>query len=275
MTAADFGLGPIPLVSPGPALNDAHRERYARQLSMDGFDEDAQRRLMNARVLVLGAGGLGSPALLYLAGAGVGAGSGALGVIDSDEVEAVNLQRQVMHDQAGVGRMKAESAADRLRALNPDVNVIAHAVRLDASNVDELIAHYDVIVDGADNFASRYVLHDACQRAGKPVVWASVLVARAQVSVFWRTPSVGIGLRDLFPVEPPQSDAPPAREVGVLGPLVGTAGAILATETIKLLTGIGQPLLGRVLLIDALAGTFEELTIRPLPRETRGTLHAS
>lgn len=275
MNVEDFGVGPIPLIAPGPALTADQRARYARQLSMADFDETAQTRLLAARVLVLGAGGLGSPALLYLAGAGVGAGDGVLGVVDSDEVEAVNLQRQVIHDQAGVGRPKAESAADRLRALNPDVNVVAHAVRLDASNVDELIAGYDIVVDGADNFASRYVLHDACQRAGKPVVWASVLVARAQVSVFWRTPTAGIGLRDVFPVEPAASVAPPAREVGVLGPLTGTAGAILATETIKLITGIGEPLLGRLLLIDALAGSFEQLVIRPLPRAQIGGPDAS
>lgn len=275
MNVEDFGVGPIPLIAPGPALTADQRARYARQLSMADFDETAQTRLLAARVLVLGAGGLGSPALLYLAGAGVGAGDGVLGVVDSDEVEAVNLQRQVIHDQAGVGRPKAESAADRLRALNPDVNVVAHAVRLDASNVDELIAGYDIVVDGADNFASRYVLHDACQRAGKPVVWASVLVARAQVSVFWRTPTAGIGLRDVFPVEPAASAAPPAREVGVLGPLTGTAGSILATETIKLITGIGEPLLGRLLLIDALAGSFEQLVIRPLPRAQIGGPDAS
>lgn len=246
----DAARGWEALVEPGPTLTDAERHRYARTIAVPEIGELGQRRLKASRVLVVGAGGLGSPALLYLAAAGVG----TLGVVDDDVVTAHNLQRQVLHDEASVGMPKTDSAAARLQALDASVRVERHPLRLDATTAPALIADYDVVVDCTDNFAARYVVNDACAAAGKPDVWAAVFQTKAQVATFW--PARGFPqLRDLFPDEPDAATHADVLGAGVLGSMTGQVGAIQATEAIKLITGSGRPLLGRVLLIDALAST--------------------
>lgn len=249
--------GSLP-IQPIAELSPAQRQRYARHLSIPGFTELAQRRMLGARVCVVGTGGLGSPVLLYLAGAGVG----TIGIVDDDIVDATNLQRQVIHDNTKVGMPKAASAAERVMGLNPGVVVRPFEQRLTAENAAALIADYDLVIDATDNFATRYQLHDACAAAGIPVVWGALLSTRAQVSVFWRTPAGGIGLRDLFPDEPPPSAAATALEVGVFGPLCGQVGSLMAGEAIKLISGVGEPLLGQVMLIDAMAGTCTRIPLR-------------
>lgn len=249
---------PLPL-APGPELAGADFARYSRQIVLPEFGVLGQRRLGAARVLVIGAGGLGSPALLYLAAAGVG----TLGVVDYDEVELSNLHRQVIHSTAAVGTGKVASAVTAIAALNPGVDVVRHDVRLDEGNVDELVAGYDVVLDGTDNFATRYLVNDACGRAGVPLVWAAVLGFSAQLAVFWPAAPDGVQLRDLFPAPPAPGTVPSCSEAGVIGALCGQVGSIMATEAIKLLTGIGRPLLGRVLVIDALHATWDELPLRP------------
>lgn len=253
---------PGPLVAPGPLLSDAERHRYARTIAVPEIGELGQRRLKAARVLVVGAGGLGSPALLYLAAAGVG----TLGVVDDDLVTAHNLQRQVLHDEASVGTPKVESAAARLTGLDASVRVERHAVRMDAASAPGLIAGYDVVLDCTDTFAARYVINDACAAAGKPDVWAAVFRTQAQASTFW--PARGFPqLRDLFPVEPDAAAHADVLGAGVLGSMTGQVGAIQATEAIKLITGAGRPLLGRVLLLDALASTQIEIPLHPRSQE--------
>lgn len=219
----------------------------------------AQRRLKNARVLVVGAGGLGAPALLYLAAAGVG----TIGIVEFDVVEESNLQRQIIHGQADVGRPKALSAAESVRALNPLVRVRTHEFRLDASNALDLFAEYDLIVDGADNFATRYLVNDAAAVARKPYVWGSIFRFAGQVAVFWEDgpDRRGVNLRDLYPEPPPPGAVPSCAEGGVLGVLCGTVASIMGTEAIKLITGVGESLLGRVLLYDALAMTFRTIRV--------------
>lgn len=263
----------LPLVDPGPALTPEQTVRYSRHLMLDEIGDLGQRRLRNAKVLAIGAGGLGSPALLYLAAAGVG----TLGVIDDDRVDRSNLHRQVLHTDTRVGTPKTESAAKSLTDLNPDVTVIQHRERLTEDNIDEVFSGYDIIMDGTDNFQTRYLVEAACTRLGIPEVWGSILKFNGQVSVFWTGEKAvahgapgpdGISLRDLFPTPPPPGEVPACGDVGVLGSLPGQVGTIMATEAVKLICGIGEPLVGRVMVIDTLrAETFTvPLSPRPLPR---------
>lgn len=250
------------LVDPGPDLREDQRQRYARQLLLPGIGVLGQRRLCNARVLVVGAGGLGSPVLLYLAAAGVG----TIGVIDDDAVDVTNLHRQVLHGVPDVGRPKVDSATEALAALNPNVTVRAHRERLTSANALDVLAGYELVVDGADNFATRYLVADACEVLGLPCVWGSILRFEGHVSVFW--PGRGPGYRDIFPDPPDPESAPSCAEAGVFGSLCGTIGSVLAGEVIKLVTGTGRPLIGRLLVHDALGATWRELRVRPDPRRT-------
>jgi molybdopterin/thiamine biosynthesis adenylyltransferase/rhodanese-related sulfurtransferase len=244
-----------PLVEPGPELTRDELERYARHLSLAEIGSLGQRRLRNARVLVIGAGGLGAPALQYLAAAGVG----TLGIVDDDVVALSNLQRQVIHTVADLGRLKTDSAADAVARLNPLVEVRTHPVRLTADNAVELVGQYDLVLDGADNFATRYLVSDAATVTGRPCVWGSILRFQGQVSVFWA--GHGPTYRDLYPEAPPPGEVPSCAEGGVVGILPGTIGSIMTTEAIKLITGTGQPLIGRVLMHDAMAMTWRELRL--------------
>ena len=248
-----------PLVEPAGDLTPAEVERYSRHLIIPEIGAMGQRRLKNAKVLVIGAGGLGSPALLYLAAAGVG----TLGIIDDDNVDLSNLQRQVIHGVADVGRPKIESARDAIAALNPLVDVRLHNVRLDASNALELFADYDLILDGADNFATRYLVNDAAAILGKPYVWGSIFRFDGQVSVFWE--KHGPTYRDLYPEAPPAGSVPSCGEGGVFGMLCAAVGSLMVTEAVKLITGVGRSLLGRVALFDALGGSWREIRVSKDP----------
>jgi sulfur-carrier protein adenylyltransferase/sulfurtransferase len=252
-----------PLVEPAAALTRAARERAARTISLDGFGDVAQRRLAGARVLVLGAGGLGSPALAYLAAVGVG----VIGVVDFDVVDASNLQRQLIHRLADVGESKTRSAARSMRELNSDVLIREYPVRLTRDNASTLFADYDLIIDGTDNFATRYLANDAAALARKPYVWGSVLRWDGQVTVFWEGAPDGRSLdyRDLHPVPPDPGDVLSCAEAGVLGTVCATIGAMMATEAIKLITGTGEALLGRLLVLDALAAEWSEIPLRRHP----------
>jgi adenylyltransferase/sulfurtransferase len=245
-----------PLVEPGPPLPAEQLARYARHLVLPGVGELGQRRLAAARVLVVGAGGLGSPALLYLAAAGVG----TLGVLDADRVESSNLQRQVIHGQPDVGRPKADSAADRIAQVNPHVTVRRHDVHLDSGNALELLRDYDLVLDGTDNFPTRYLVGDACALLGLPQVWGSIYRFDGQVSVFWS--GHGPTYRDLFPAPPPPGSVPSCAEGGVFGVVCAAVGAVMATEAVKLICGIGEPLLGRLLVFEALAMSWREIRVR-------------
>ncbi|MGW9113116.1 ThiF family adenylyltransferase [Microbacterium sp. NPDC055683] len=242
------------LVAAGPALTAAQRERYARQTMLPGMGEEAQRRLLAARVLVVGAGGLGAPALLGLAAAGVG----TLGIVDADTVEVSNLQRQLLHGVRDIGRLKVDSAREGIHAIDPAVVVETHAERLTAANAAAMLARYDLVVDGSDNFATRLLVDDEAARAGIPVVWGSVLRYEGQVSVFWG--ARGVRFRDLYPDVP--DGAPDCATAGVLGPLCALVGAQLAAEAIKLVTGVGRTLLGRVVVVDALTAGWREVSLR-------------
>ncbi|MDQ0868691.1 molybdopterin/thiamine biosynthesis adenylyltransferase/rhodanese-related sulfurtransferase [Arthrobacter sp. V1I9] len=248
-----------PLVEPAGELTPDEVERYSRHLIIPEIGALGQRRLKNAKVLVIGAGGLGSPALLYLAAAGVG----TLGIIDDDAVDLTNLQRQVIHGVADVGRPKIESARDAIAALNPLVDVRLHNVRLDASNALELFAGYDLILDGADNFATRYLVNDAAAILGKPYVWGSIFRFDGQVSVFWE--KHGPTYRDLYPEAPPAGSVPSCGEGGVFGMLCAAVGSLMVTEAVKLITGVGRSLLGRVALFDALGGSWREIRVSKDP----------
>ena len=241
------------------SLSTEQRVRYGRHLNLPEVGEEGQQRLLGAKVLLLGAGGLGSPAALYLAAAGVG----TLGIVDMDVVDASNLQRQVIHNLDRVGQKKVDSAAETIRRLNPDVNVVAHPVRLDASNVLDLIDGYDVIVDGADNFPARYLLNDASVKLGIPIVHGSIFRFEGQVSVF--DPRVGPTYRDMLPTPPPPELSPSCAEAGVLGVLPGIVGSLQAIETIKLILGLGEPLIGRLVVFDALDMVFSEYALKPSP----------
>jgi sulfur-carrier protein adenylyltransferase/sulfurtransferase len=257
--------GPGPLVEPAEGLSPQEVERYSRHLIIPEIGSLGQRRLKNAKVLVIGAGGLGSPALLYLAAAGVG----TLGVIDDDVVELSNLQRQVIHGVSDVGRPKIESARDSIAALNPLVNVRLHHDRLDASNALELFAGYDLILDGADNFATRYLVNDAAAILNKPYVWGSIFRFDGQVSVFWE--KHGPTYRDLYPEAPPAGSVPSCGEGGVFGMLCAAVGSLMVTEAVKLITGVGRSLLGRVALFDALGGNWREIKVSRDPEAERVT----
>lgn len=236
-------------------LSEAQSKRYSRHLLVPEVGEAGQLKLLDSKVLLLGAGGLGSPAGLYLAAAGVG----TIGIIDADVVDDSNLQRQVLHNTERIGQYKAESARETIKALNPDVNVITYIERLDETNVRRIIADYDLIVDGTDNFPTRYLLNDAAIIENKPVVHGSVFRFEGQLTVF--KPYEGPCYRCLFPEPPPPELAPSCAEAGVLGVLPGIIGLLQATETIKLLLGIGDPLVGRLQTYDALAGEFNELRL--------------
>ena len=245
--------------APDGASVAAARRRYSRQLLLPGFGAAGQQRLGDARVLIVGADGLGSASATYLAAAGVG----VLGIIDDDLVDESNLQRQVIHDTAAVGQPKVDSAASRLAAINPLVAVERHRMRLTAANALELVAAYDLVVDGADNFATRYVVADACALTGRAHVWGSILRFDGQASVWW--PPHGPCYRCVFPQPPPPGSVASCAQAGVLGSLCAAIGAVQATEAIKLLTGIGRSLVGRLLVHDALAMTWDEVAVRANP----------
>jgi sulfur-carrier protein adenylyltransferase/sulfurtransferase len=248
-----------PLVSPADDLTVDEVRRYSRHLIIPDVGKTGQRRLKNARVLCVGAGGLGSPALLYLAAAGVG----TLGIIDFDVVDESNLQRQIIHGQSDVGRPKAVSAMESVREVNPLVNVVLHEERLDSDNAMQIFEPYDLIVDGTDNFATRYLVNDACVLLGKPYVWGSIYRFDGQASVFWA--EHGPCYRCLYPEPPPPGMVPSCAEGGVLGVLCGSIGSIQVNEAIKLITGIGESLVGRLMIYDALDMTYRSVTVRKDP----------
>ncbi|MGI5502797.1 adenylyltransferase/sulfurtransferase MoeZ [Lentzea sp. CA-135723] len=258
-----------PLVEPAAELTKEEVARYSRHLIIPDVGVDGQKRLKNAKVLVVGAGGLGSPALLYLAAAGVG----TLGVVDFDVVDESNLQRQVIHGQSDVGRPKAESARDSVAEINPFVKVILHQTHLNSENALDIFRDYDLILDGTDNFATRYLVNDAAVLLGKPYVWGSIFRFEGQVSVFWEDAPNGQGLnyRDLYPEPPPPGMVPSCAEGGVLGVLCASIGSIMVTEAIKLLTGIGDPLLGRLMVYDALEMSYRTIKIRKDPESPKIT----
>jgi sulfur-carrier protein adenylyltransferase/sulfurtransferase len=248
-----------PLVEPAESLSIDEVRRYSRHLIIPDVGMAGQKRLKNAKVLCVGAGGLGSPALMYLAAAGVG----TLGIVEFDTVDESNLQRQIIHGQSDIGRPKAESARDSVLEINPYVTVNLHTDRLDSTNVFELFSQYDLIVDGTDNFATRYLVNDACVLLGKPYVWGSIYRFDGQASVFWA--EYGPCYRCLYPEPPPPGMVPSCAEGGVLGVLCASIGSIQVTEAIKLLTGIGETLLGRLMVYDALEMTYRQVKIRKDP----------
>lgn len=252
-------MGRPPLVPPGPELDPAERTRYARHLLLPDLGSVGQRRLRAARVLVVGAGGLGSPALLYLAAAGVG----TIGIADDDVVETTNLQRQVVHGDADVGRAKTASAADAVRAVSPTTTVVEYTERLTASNALDVVADHDLVLDGADNFPTRYLVGDACARLGVPHVWGSVFRFDGQVSVWWA--GEGPCYACVFPRMPAPEAVPSCAVGGVLGAVCASIGSVMATEAVKLVTGVGEPLVGRLLVHDALRQTWDELPVRRDP----------
>jgi len=248
-----------PLVKPGAALTVDEVRRYSRHLIIPDVAMAGQQRLMNAKVLCVGAGGLGSPALMYLAAAGVG----TLGIVEFDTVDESNLQRQIIHGQSDIGKSKALSAQEKIAEINPYVNVILHETRLDNSNVMEIFSQYDIIVDGTDNFATRYLVNDACVILKKPYVWGSIYRFDGQASVFWA--EYGPCYRCLYPEPPPPGMVPSCAEGGVLGVLCATIGSIQTTEAIKVLTGIGESLIGSLMVYDALDMTFRKIKVRKDP----------
>ncbi|MBO0809620.1 MAG: adenylyltransferase/sulfurtransferase MoeZ [Actinobacteria bacterium] len=248
-----------PLVPPADELTVDEVRRYSRHLIIPDVGMAGQKRLKNAKVLVVGAGGLGSPALLYLAAAGIG----TLGIVDFDVVDESNLQRQVIHGQSDVGRSKAQSAAESIREVNPFVNVVLHEERLDSDNALDIFRPYDLILDGTDNFATRYLVNDACVLLGKPYVWGSIYRFDGQASVFWA--EHGPCYRCLYPEPPPPGMVPSCAEGGVLGVLCASVGSIQVNEAIKVIAGIGEPLAGRLMIYDALEMTYRTVNVRKDP----------
>jgi adenylyltransferase/sulfurtransferase len=248
-----------PLVEPAESLSVDEVRRYSRHLIIPDVGMDGQKRLKNAKVLCVGAGGLGSPALMYLAAAGVG----TLGIVEFDTVDESNLQRQIIHGQSDIGRPKAESAAASIREINPYVNVVIHDTALDRENVFEIFGQYDLIVDGTDNFATRYLVNDAAVLLGKPYVWGSIYRFDGQASVFWA--EHGPCYRCLYPEPPPPGMVPSCAEGGVLGVLCASIGSIQVNEAIKLLAGIGEPLVGSLMVYDALEMTYRKIKVRKDP----------
>jgi adenylyltransferase/sulfurtransferase len=242
-------------VRPLPDLSREELSRYARHVILPDVGIDGQRRLKAARVLCVGAGGLGSPAAMYLAAAGVG----TLGIVDADDVDASNLQRQILHDTAGIGRPKVESARDRVKAINPNVSVEMHHVRLTSANAIGILERYDVVLDGADNFPTRYLVNDACVLLGRPNAFGAIFRFEGQASVF--ATKGGPCYRCIYPEPPPPGLVPSCAEAGVFGVLPGIVGTIQATETIKLILGVGETLAGRLVVYDALRMTFRELKV--------------
>jgi adenylyltransferase/sulfurtransferase len=252
-----------PLVEPADALTREEVMRYSRHLIIPDVATTGQKRLKNAKVLAVGAGGLGSPTLMYLAAAGVG----TLGIVEFDTVDESNLQRQIIHGQSDIGRSKAQSARDSVLQINPLINVVLHETRLDNDNVLEIFSQYDLIVDGTDNFATRYMVNDAAFFLNKPYVWGSIYRFDGQASVFWPTLD-GVEApcyRCLYPEPPPPGMVPSCAEGGVLGVLCASIGAIQTTEAIKLLTGIGDPLVGSLMVYDALEMTYRKIKVRKDP----------
>ena len=241
-------------------LTPAQRDRYSRHILLPEVGVEGQIKMLEAKVLLLGAGGLGAPTALYLAAAGIG----TIGIVDDDVVDASNLQRQVIHNTSRVGTPKSSSARQTIEELNPDVNVIEYNFRLDADNILDVIKDYDIIVDGADNFPTRYLLNDASVRLRKPVVSASILSFDGQISTF--VPYEGPCYRCLYPTPPPPELAPSCSANGVLGAMAGQMGLLQANEVLKLVLGIGEPLIGRLLLYEALATSFTELKVRRDPK---------
>ena len=252
-----------PLVEPAAELTKDEVARYSRHLIIPDVGMEGQKRLKNSKVLIIGAGGLGSPALLYLAAAGVG----KLGVIDFDAVDESNLHRQVIHGQSDIGKPKVESARESVAEVNPFVTFQAHTEQLSSDNALDVFRDYDLILDGTDNFATRYLVNDASVLLGKPYVWGSIFRFEGQVSVFWEDAPNGQGLnyRDLYPEPPPPGMVPSCAEGGVLGVLCASIGSIMVNEAIKLITGIGEPLLGRLISYDALEMRYREVKIRKDP----------
>jgi adenylyltransferase/sulfurtransferase len=257
MTSAP--IKPPALVSPGPALTVDEVRRYSRHLIIPDVAMAGQQRLMNAKVLCVGAGGLGSPALMYLAAAGVG----TIGIVEFDTVDESNLQRQIIHGQSDIGKSKAQSAKEKISEINPYIQVITHEVRLDNSNVKEIFSQYDIIVDGTDNFATRYLVNDACVLLKKPYVWGSIYRFDGQASVFWA--EYGPCYRCLYPEPPPPGMVPSCAEGGVLGVLCATIGSIQTTEAIKVITGVGEPMIGSLMIYDALEMSFRKIKVRKDP----------
>jgi molybdopterin/thiamine biosynthesis adenylyltransferase/rhodanese-related sulfurtransferase len=255
-----------PLVEPAAELTREEVMRYSRHLIIPDVATTGQKRLKNAKVLAVGAGGLGSPTLMYLAAAGVG----TLGIVEFDTVDESNLQRQIIHGQSDIGRSKAESARDSVKEINPLIDVVIHETRLDNDNVMEIFSQYDLIVDGTDNFATRYMVNDAAFFLKKPYVWGSIYRFDGQASVFWPTldPATGVEApcyRCLYPEPPPPGMVPSCAEGGVLGVLCASIGAIQTTEAIKLLTGIGDPLVGSLMVYDALDMSYRKIKVRKDP----------
>jgi sulfur-carrier protein adenylyltransferase/sulfurtransferase len=257
-----------PLVEPAAELTRDEVARYSRHLIIPDLGVDGQKRLKNARVLVIGAGGLGAPTLLYLAAAGVG----TIGIVDFDVVDESNLQRQIIHGVSDIGRPKAQSARDSIAEVNPLVNVRLHEERLERHNAVDLFEQYDLILDGTDNFATRYLVNDAAVLAHKPYVWGSIYRFEGQISVFWEDAPAdedgnerGLNYRDLYPEAPPPGMVPSCAEGGVLGILCASIASVMGTEAIKLITGIGEPLLGRLMVYDALEMSYRTITIRKDP----------
>ena len=252
----------LPVETPR-VLTDEERERYSRHISIPGVGEAGQLALLDSKVLLVGAGGLGSPAAFYLAAAGVG----TLGIVDDDVVDRSNLQRQILHTDDRVGTPKVDSAITTLRALNPSITARSHAARLASDNVEEIFSGYEVVVDGSDNFPTRYLVNDACVKLGIPNVHGSIFRFEGQVSVFWPKWEERRGpcYRCLFPEPPPPELAPSCADAGVLGVLPGVIGTLEAIEAIKILLGIGDPLVGRLLIYDALLQRFTELRVDARP----------
>ena len=243
------------LVDPGRALTDDEKSRYSRHLLIPSIDLVGQERIINAKILCIGAGGLGSPTIMYLAAAGVG----LIGIADFDKVEINNLQRQIIHTQADIGKNKAQSANEKVIALNPNIEVVLHEVRIDESNALEIFKNYDLIIDGTDNFATRYLINDAAAILGKPYIWGSIYRFDGQVSVFWS--KFGPCYRCLHPTPPTAGSVPSCAEGGVFGVLCGAIGSVQSNEAIKLITGLGKPLLGDLLIYDALESSYQKISI--------------
>lgn len=250
-----------PLVDPAAPLTKAEFARYSRHVLLPEVGETGQRRLKAARVLVIGAGGLGTPALQYLTAAGVG----QIGVIDDDVVDETNLQRQVIHGTGDIGTHKVDSAIRSMVGLNPLVEAVGHRQRLTPENAPELFSRYDLVLDGTDNFPTRYLTCDAATAVNVPVLWASVLGFDAQVSLFWADPPAGEGitLRDVFPAPPAPGSVPSCSQAGVVGAMVGQIGSLMAAEAVKLIIGAGESLLGRVIVFNQLRTTWATVPIRP------------
>jgi adenylyltransferase/sulfurtransferase len=258
-TSGESTVSLPPLVEPAAELTVDEIRRYSRHLIIPDVGVTGQKRLKNAKVLCVGAGGLGSPALLYLAAAGVG----TLGIVEFDTVDESNLQRQIIHGVSDIGKPKAESAAASIREINPLINVIVHDTALDTENVKEIFSQYDLIVDGTDNFATRYMVNDAAVLLGKPYVWGSIYRFDGQASVFWA--EHGPCYRCLYPEPPPPGMVPSCAEGGVLGVLCASIGSIQVNEAIKLLAGIGEPLVGKLMVYDALEMEYRKIKVRKDP----------